>query len=57
MFVNNYLKRKSSKRDVFSPEVKAQLDGLYVMLEERYGEAFAASIMEPYITFQNQSRH
>jgi hypothetical protein len=57
MFKNKNLGVIKAKREVLSPELTAQLDGLYVMLADRYGQDDADSIMHPFLTARNQSRH
>lgn len=57
MFKNSNLINKTEKREILSAEVKEQLNELYGMLEARYGEGFADSIMRPYLALYEQSRH
>jgi len=57
MIKNRHLNKNQAKREILSPEVKEQLDGLYVMLEERYGQGFADSIMKPYMALRDKRRH
>ena len=57
MYKNRHLTNKSAKKEILSQEVKEQLDGLYVMLEERYGQGFADSIMKPYTSWHDKKRH
>jgi len=57
MFIIKYLAKKKTKKEILSPDVKEQLDGLHVMLEERYGQGFADSIMKPYMAIRDKDRH
>ena len=57
MFDNNNLTKKKTQKEILSSEIKEQLDGLYLMLEERYGQGFADSIMKPYMALRDKSRH